>query len=460
MRRPIAALLAVGLAVVFAPPAAAFCGFFVAKADTKMFNKVSRVAIARAENRTVITMANDYRGEPTEFGLVIPTPVVLQETQVNVAEPALMEHLDAYTAPRLVEYFDRDPCETIMLRERMMATTAVPAQTSAATDRAKALGVTVEAEYTVGEYDIQILSGTQSSGLLTFLTENGYKLPAGAEPVVGGYIRQGMKFFVAKVNLKKHAALNASYLRPLQIAFESDKFMLPIRLGTLSADGEQELYVFTLTQQGRVESANYRTVEMPTGMDIPIFVKEEFADFYRAMFKEQVRKNPGVAFVEYAWDMNWCDPCAADPLSRLQLRTLGAWWVRAGDGQVRPPGVPAPRPGQPRIRIAPGPQPVNVFVTRMHMRYSGDQIKDDIAFKETPNRENFQGRYVLRHPWTGEASCPAAKDYRKRLADRWEKEAQTLASLTAWPITEIRAKQPKLADLPPEKPWWEQIWNK
>ena len=48
--------------------------------------------------------------------------------------------------------------------------------------RAKALGVTIEAQYTVGEYDILILSAKQSGGLETWLTENGYRIPAGAGP--------------------------------------------------------------------------------------------------------------------------------------------------------------------------------------------------------------------------------------------------------------------------------------
>lgn len=445
-----------------APPTAyAFCGFYVAKADTKMFNRASRVAIARAENRTVITMANDYEGEPKDFALVIPTPTVLQETQINVAEPALIDHLDAYTAPRLVEYFDSNPCDVRLMRR--LSTTAMQAPVAEADSaaRAQALGVKIEAEYSVGEYDIQILSADQSDGLLTFLTESGYQLPDGAEPMLKGYIGQGMKFFVARVNIEAHAALNATYLRPLQIAFESEMFMLPIRLGTLNADQEQELFVFTLTQKGRVESANYRTKPAPTGMDLPIFIRDEFADFYKAMFSELVRKDPGVIFTEYAWDMNWCDPCAADPLSRAELRTLGTWWVQP-DGPT--PGVrPVPLPGSPQprpIRPRPGVQPVDVFVTRMHLRYTADSHKDDIAFRETEDRKNFQARYVLRHPWTGDATCEAAKDYRAQLKDRWEKESQSLANLTAWPISEIREKQPKPEDLPAPKNWWEDIWNK
>jgi hypothetical protein len=139
--------------------------------------------------------------------------------------------------------------------------------------------VKIEAEYTVGEYDIVILSADQSGGLETWLKESGYKIPEGAGPVLESYIKRKMRFFVAKVNLEEKAKAGFHYLRPLQVAYESRKFMLPIRLGTVNADGPQELFVFALTRKGRVETTNYRTVKLPTGMDLPVFVKRDFADF-------------------------------------------------------------------------------------------------------------------------------------------------------------------------------------
>ena len=39
-----------------APSALAFCGFYVAKADTKLFNQASQVVLVRSEGKTVITM--------------------------------------------------------------------------------------------------------------------------------------------------------------------------------------------------------------------------------------------------------------------------------------------------------------------------------------------------------------------------------------------------------------------
>ena len=91
-------------------------------------------------------------------------------------------------------------------------------------------GVTIEAQYTVGEYDILILSATQSNGLIRWLNDNGYKIPRGAEKVVDSYLKQDMRFFVAKVNVEKQNELGYQYLRPLQVAYESNKFS---RLGSM-----------------------------------------------------------------------------------------------------------------------------------------------------------------------------------------------------------------------------------
>jgi len=265
------------------PTLLAFCGFYVSKADTRLFNKASQVVLVRSEDRTVLTMANDFKGDLKEFAVVVPVPTVLQRGQIHVGNKDLIDHLDAYSAPRLVEYFDENPCER-PLYELSRAATPAAMRADAALERnaAKSLGVTIEAQYTVGEYDILILSAQQSSGLEIWLRDNGYRIPAGASSVLNSYIKQNLKFFVAKVNLKEQAKLGFSMLRPIQVAYESPKFMLPIRLGTVNADGTQELFIYALTQRGRVEATNYRTVKLPTGMDLPLYVKDKFPDFYRA----------------------------------------------------------------------------------------------------------------------------------------------------------------------------------
>lgn len=437
MFRP-AAVLTVFLALG-APSAYAFCGFYVARGDAKLFNKASQVVLVRDENRTVLTMASDFKGEPKDFALVVPVPTVLEKGQIRVVDKAPIDHLDAYSAPRLVEYHDYDPCAVMM--EKMAATAAAPAAMQDARrerDRAKSLGVTIEARYTVGEYDILILSAKESGGLETWLVENGYTIPRGAHEVLGSYIGQKMKFFVAKVNLKEQSTLGFSYLRPIQVAFESPKFMLPIRLGTVNAAGPQEMFVYAMTKTGRVETTNYRTVKLPSDMDVPIYIRDNFAPFYKALFSEQVRKeNMSTIFVEYAWDMNWCDPCAADPLSRDELKKLGVFWLGGDSNDMSGAS--------------------NAFITRLHVRYDREHFPDDLVFQTTGDRTNFQARYVLRHPWTGDSSCPAATEYRRTVSRRQEQEARNLAQLTGWNINSIRKKM-NLASADAtvkEKKWWQ-----
>jgi Na+-translocating ferredoxin:NAD+ oxidoreductase RnfD subunit len=432
---------ALAASILASPPASAFCGFFVSKADAKLFNKASRVVMVRDGSRTVLTMAADYKGDPKEFALVIPVPTPIVREQIHVGSPALVDHIDAFTAPRLVEYFDGDPC-VAAARDRafdMMIAKRAPSAEMAAS-RAKALGVTIEARYTVGEYDILILGATQSGGLATWLVENGYKMPKGAGEVLGSYIRQGMRFFVARVNLEEKARGGWQDLRPIQIAYESPKFMLPLRLGMLNADGAQEMFVYAITRTGRVEAINYRTVRIASGDELPAFVKDDFAHFYRDMFARQADRAGSAVFVEYAWDMGWCDPCASDPLGASELRDLGVFWLPDGSGVQ------------------------NAYVTRLHVRYDRAGFPEDLVFQATPNKENFQGRYVLRHPWTGTATCDAAVGYRKDLLKRLEDQASTLASLTGWDREGILARM-DLASIQSQvradsQPWWTGIWGR
>ena len=456
LTRVAASLALVAAFAAGAPPAGAFCGFYVGKADAKLFNEASQVILARDGNRTVIGMRNDFQGELTDFALVVPVPVVLQKSQIHIGDPKIFERIDAYSAPRLAEYFDPNPCEVRKLSEmRAPASVAAGAVDALKSKRDQALGVMVEARYTVGEYDIVILSATQSNGLEIWLRQNGYRIPANASRALQPYVRQGLKFFVAKVNLAEQAKTGFSYLRPLQFAFEYERFMLPVRLGMLNARGPQDLVVYVLTRNGRVETTNYRTVKLPANVELPPYVRGEFPKVYKALFETQAKQEDyRVVWTEYFWDMGWCDPCAADPLSPDELRSAGVFWL---DGDAPPIGVAPGAVVPPAARSrAGGAQPV--MLTRLHLRYTPDTLPEDLMFQETQDRQNFQARYVLRHPWQADASaCPEAKSYLDEVSRRQEREAQTLANLTGWNLNEIRGRMNMQAVSTPK--WWERLWR-
>jgi hypothetical protein len=416
-------------------PVWGFCGFYVAKADTSLYNQASQVIIARDGDKTVLTMANDYQGEVKDFALVVPVPVVLKEEQVHIGEPKILARLDAFSAPRLVEYFDPDPCRIFSLYESSDELQSLPQAASSTREfkRNHALGVTVEEQFTVGEYDIVILSAKQSDGLETWLIENGYKIPQGAKALLQPYIRQQMKFFVAKVNLENYDKKGFEKLRPIAIAYESPKFMLPIRLGMINAQSDQDLIVYLLSPQGQIELTNYRTAQIPSDVNVPEFIQTEFQDFYQAMFQQSYeRENKEVAFLEYAWNMNSCDPCSAEPLNTEELKQAGVFWLHPALGN-------------------------NVFITRLHVRYSRDLFPEELQFHSTANQELFQGRYIINHPFTGTITCEAGKEYQRNVRDRQQQEAQNLARLTGWKLEEIRNRI-KFVETKPV-PWWRNLWN-
>ncbi len=398
-------------------PAWAFCGFYVGGANAQLFNKASQVIIAHQDDRTILTMANDFQGNVKDFAMVVPVPVAIKKEQVHVGDKKIITKLDTFSQPRLVEYFDADPCPQPM-PEALPAPVVLNESKDDRASRANALGVKVEDSFQVGEYNIAILSAQDSDGLETWLKQNNYQLPRGTSAVLQPYVRQKMKFFVAKINLEELNKTGSSLLRPLQIAYQSPKFMLPIRLGMLNAQGDQDLVAYLLSPKGRVEVSNYRTAAVPSDREIPEFIKNEFGKFYSSTFQRSYEQtNKKVAFLEYAWDVSNCDPCTTEPPNSAELKQAGVFW------QNNESSIPT-------------------YITRLHVRYNRANFPEDLVFQETNNQKNFQGRYIMRHPYQKVITCGAdrAAVYRKSVTDRQQQEAHTLAGLTGWPLNEIQSR--------------------
>ncbi len=423
-------LMIIGAVVVTAPLVMSFCGFYVSKADGTLKNKTSQVILVRDGNKNVITMYNDFKGDSKDFAMVVPVPVVLRKDDIKVVDQSIFQRLNDYSAPRLVEYWDRNPCSGN--EDDKMYYKSVPQALSEVSVsgngmlRKKDLGVKVEAQYLVGEYDILILSAKESGGLKEWLTSNGYKIPEGAEEVLEPYIKSNMKFFVVKVNEKEKKKLNSNFLRPIQISFNSPKFMLPIRLGMANADGDQDLIVYAFTRRGRVECTNYRNSNIATDKNVPLFVQKNFSAFYGNLFTHQWNnEDKNVAFLEYAWDVSpqnyyHCDPCIATAPSEQDLVQSGVWWLGGKDwSDYSDVDNDEPDNGS-----------KNVHFTRLHFRYNRQSFAQDLMFQVTPNTATFQARYIITHPATGDLSCDAGKKYLLDLKQRRKKELRELTALT------------------------------
>ena len=515
MRIVIAATTALVL-VLSSVYAHAFCGFYVSGSNKKMFADATQVVLMRSGTRTILSMQNDYRGPLEDFAMVVPVPVVLKDTDVRVLNKGVFDRIDSLGSPRLVEYWEQDPCpkprpkydddDMVMFNKKApsrMAERASSAPSSAAPSPAPAermiapilasfaadppvltadvdtqvtwtfayanapypepqctvdggVGritdgattqlklaasttytltcantagksvkqikinvVKVEAKFDVAEYQIVILSATESTGLDQWLTLNKYKIPSGAEPLLRPYVEGGSKFFVARVDPKKVQMVDGrAVLSPLRVQYDSEEFTLPIRLGLANSSGKQDLIVNILSPDKRYEVSNYKNVFIPTNIDLKPTVKERFAEFYAALFDKTLQANPGAVVTEYAWT----------------ARSMARGGGRGGRGPLGVKCDPCPTviplDGDMMLLgadVVGGPIQKGAYVlTRLHARYGPKDMKDDLRFKEAkavaggrevrgekgletgaePSGENFfQARYAIRYPWTGAIKC-------------------------------------------------------
>ncbi|MBP8806880.1 MAG: DUF2330 domain-containing protein [Kofleriaceae bacterium] len=402
--------LLVAAALALAPTSAhAFCGFYVGGADANLYNHATQVVLMRHGSTTVLSMVNNYQGPPEAFAMVVPVPVVVREADVKTLDRALLTKVDTLGAPRLVEYWEQDPCrvpEPVMALERMSVDDESDDRSPPSDDDAD-YQVKVEARFSVGEYDVVVLSAGESTGLERWLRDHRYTIPAKAEPLLRPYVEAGTKFFVAKVDPKKVRFVDGmATLSPLRVAYDSTDFALPIRLGLANAAGKQDLIVNILAPGNtRYEVANYPNATIPTNLIVKDEVRGRFGEFYAALLDHAQARVPGAVITEYAWDASSCDPCPGPTLDGDDLATLGADVITANYQDVDPWGF---------------------TLTRLHARY-GDELGDDLVFRAvepiaggqgTPDADGalptevmrgagnaFQGRYVILHPWTQEVTC-------------------------------------------------------
>jgi uncharacterized protein (TIGR03382 family) len=439
MRVTLGTVFAAALITAAPATADAFCGFYVSGAGSDLFNNATQVVLMREGKRTVLSMQNNYQGPPENFAMVVPVPVVLQEENVKTLSDAVFDRVDALAAPRLVEYWEQDPCAPQPSYDRFSRRRSVERRSAAPSAASRAdLGVTVEAKFEVGEYQIVILSARDSTGLDTWLRQEKYQIPQGAEPLLRPYVQGGMKFFVAKVDVKKVKFHNGqAMLSPLRFHYDSPEFSLPVRLGMINSAGTQDLIVHILARGQRYEVANYPNATIPTNLDVKDEARKRFGEFYAALFDRTLEANPGAVITEYAWDASTCDPCPTPALTPSELATLGY------DVLYTPMPQPKDRPAQgrqgkpdavdellaapPQRQQRPSQPPSGFVLTRLHARYGKGALGDDLVFRAAPpivgGREapgndgkleqgaqtssynNFQGRYAIRHAWTGPVAC-------------------------------------------------------
>jgi hypothetical protein len=231
---------------------------------------------------------------------------------------------------------------------------------------------------------------------------------------------------VAKVDPKKVKFDNGmATLSPLRFHYDDDSFRLPVRLGLLNSGGTQDLIVHVIAKNQRYEVANYPNLTIPTNIELDESAISSFGSFYVALFDKAVENAKNSVVTEYAWTAGSCDPCPGPTLAANDIATLGGDTLLTARDTDLPAGAAAPS----------GLSPWETTITRLHVRYTKDALGEDLVFRAAPplqggngwangpnkhgatvipqGQNMFQGRYIVRHRWTGDITCE------NPVFDRW-----------------------------------------
>lgn len=419
-RSAIGAALAVALFALFAPRVAeAFCGLYVAGGTAPMYSDATQVVVMRHGTRTVLSMQTSYVGPQEPFAIVVPVPATVQERDIEVLDPDVFDAIERASAPRLVEYWEQDPCASDGAAKPAAGTQAAVAAGQADGDHDGAPEITFGSLQIAGEYQIAIVR--DAAAFDAWSRREKVRIPAGVEPVLRGYFESGLKLVVAKVDPTKVAfAGDRAVLSPLRVRYDSEQLVLPIQLGLANSPGTQDLLVYVLAPE-RYEAAGFRNLTIPTNVTVKKDVRDKFGAFYASLFDATLDHYHDAVITEYAWDATSCEPCAGPALSAAHLRALGADALGGA---------------------------TNLVLTRLHARY-GKDLETDLVLRPAPpiaggrerttgagrlergaqpaQHNRFQARYAIRHRWTGPLTCEQPVRGRWRAKASYAKPALDLA---------------------------------
>lgn len=371
-------------------PVHAFCGAYVGGEDALLSNEASRMGIVRQDGRTTLTLLNDVGGDQTHFGLLIPLPEAIDQSDVQIVEATLIDDVDAYTAPRLVRYTCEDFREWDEDWGGSTSSGGCGGGAVYATDDADyamegeggmgmPANVHIEERFSVGEYDMTVLQAVSENGLNNWLSANGFVLNPATEDALADYVAAESWFLAATVELDPQDVDTDEpvWLSTLQLSYEDASFGLPIRLGTASSEGVQDLILFAVTSidDGQVHVSNYpeRVLEDECMPESTEGDGETFGGFFDEHFGEAPVDDAGRATwtLEYGWPgFQKCDPCPDGSFSSggvpdSMLNGLG-WEGAAADA----------------------------YLSRLHLRYERAGVDQDLSLYGSGITDTTQLRYI------------------------------------------------------------------
>lgn len=206
--------LAVGI-VLAAPAIGEACGAYIPReGEAGMARERALVLWDGRRERVLMELA--VTGEANEAAWIFPAP---SPAVVELGDSAVLDELDALTAPRVV----------VERRWTFGPTAGAPPE-------AAGRGVTVLSQQTLGPFEVTTLAATEAEALQAWLAENGYAFPPGLADVLAPYVADGWYYVVARLTPAGEGEALNGQLDPLWITFESDEIVYTMRPAAMAPE--------------------------------------------------------------------------------------------------------------------------------------------------------------------------------------------------------------------------------
>lgn len=289
---------AVALAATYAPNARA-CGggmFYTVGDQETVSVEGHSVVVSISKKRTVLWDRIRYVGAPQDFAWVMP---VNPGAKLELASAAWIEAIVGGTAPVVQSpYAECDDGSDESSIEGGCCGSAKDAGLSGGggESRGEQTDVTVVHQEAVGPYDTVTIKSDVPGAIGTWLTDNGYAIPAAVQPILDDYAGKGMEFLAVRLE----PGSGVQDMQPIRVIMDGMLTTFPMRMLSAGAKDKVPITLVVLAE-GRYEAKGF-TNAVIDGSSLTWNFDQHTSD-YGAKRAAALAQNGGATWLtSFAWE--------------------------------------------------------------------------------------------------------------------------------------------------------------
>ncbi len=206
-----------------------------------------RMLLAVSATQSTLYDQIEYSGSPSSFAWVLP---IHGTVTVGLSADVLFDSIDTLTATQInPPPLPNCPSPSNCFQN---AGTSGSGSSSGGDFAAPTSPVTVLAQANVGPYSTVQLHSSDSGALDSWLTSNGYNVPAAIQPILDAYVMEGFDFLAMK--LLPNQGVQA--MRPVRVTMPGASLSLPLRMASIGTGAITGITIWVVAD-GRYEPQNF-----------------------------------------------------------------------------------------------------------------------------------------------------------------------------------------------------------